>query len=120
MHLFYGMHSCVKAALVTLLFGLFPLLTSAQYDANSMCTEAAQGLLPEDAQTYIQNCLSDYRANMGEQDSALTEDLMVDGEDGSESRLVYEELDDEQVDSAVDDTFDGTESRGEMSSEVTE
>ncbi|GHA06800.1 hypothetical protein GCM10008090_15600 [Arenicella chitinivorans] len=47
---------------------LTPLSTSLlaqEYDPHALCQQAAEGLLPEDAATYIENCLSDYRANMG-------------------------------------------------------
>ena len=40
-------------------------LFAQEYDPQAMCQQAAEGLLPEDAATYVENCLSDYRANMG-------------------------------------------------------
>ena len=40
-------------------------VVAQDYDPQVMCQQAAEGLLPEDAVTYVENCLSDYRANMG-------------------------------------------------------
>ncbi|RBP52751.1 hypothetical protein [Arenicella xantha] len=111
----YKIYNLTHAVVVTLALCLLPLLASAQnQEARRLCTEAAQGLLPEDAPAYIANCVSDYNVNMGVEADTRMDRNTVDDEFISDADLTDNDQvgngDDGAIDSGIDSGSDSSES----------